>query len=328
MTGAAQDVIAGAAIPALSRSAHDRAGLLRRDERWLAGAWPAGRVLVLSTEGTTPVVRSGRGPALAWRSADQVDAGADRLFLGQLDGVAYFAVGGRPPVDARSTDGASAGGAPAVSAGGEEWEGLRALGGELADLDAGLLTAAVALSEWHRRHTHCPACGAATAVIEGGWARRCPVDDSQHFPRTDPAVIMLIHDGADRCVLGRQAAWPPGRYSILAGFVEAGEAAEAAVVREVYEEVGLRVTDIEYRSSQPWPFPASLMLGFTARAVGDLTLTRHDDELADAGWFTRAELRRAATWDDDRPAPSDSPLAALPGGISIARHLLDAWLDG
>lgn len=325
MTGAAEDLLTGGAIPALSRSAHDRAGLLRRDERWLAAAWPDARVLVLSTDGSTPVVRSVHGPALAWRSADQVDAATDRLFLGQLDGVAYFAVGGRPPLDRNAADGP-----PGVldAVGGEEWDGLRSLGAELGNLDAGLLTAAVALSEWHRRHTHCPACGAETEVIDGGWARRCPVDDSQHFPRTDPAVIMLVHDGGDRCVLGRQAAWPPGRYSILAGFVEAGEAAEAAVAREVYEEVGLHVTDIAYRSSQPWPFPASLMLGFTARAVGDLTLTRHDDELADAGWFTRAELRRATTWDEDQPAPEDSPLAALPGGISIARHLLDAWLDG
>ena len=209
---------------------------------------------------------------------------------------------------------------------------MRSIGGELDDLGAGLLTAAVALANWHRLHIHCPRCGAVTDIVHAGWARQCPVDDSVHFPRTDPAVIMLVHDGGDRCVLGRQASWGTARFSILAGFVEAGESAEAAVVREVYEEVGLHVTDIAYRASQPWPFPASLMLGFVARAVGDLTIRRHDNELADAGWFTRAEVRAAATWESDHPeldgtgAPG-SRLGALPGGISIARQLIEAWLS-
>ncbi len=315
-------------IPVLSRAGHDRAGARRHDEQWLGQAWPRARVVPLSATQTTPFAQSDGGVRLALRTGADVDQSAPRTFLGETADAVYFAV-------------------PAEPNEGQTWLGLRELGGQLDDLGAGLLTAAVALANWHATHTHCPRCGAVTDVIEAGWARRCPVDGSQHFPRTDPAVIMLVHDGGDRCVLGRQSAWANARYSILAGFVEAGEAAEAAVAREVYEEVGLQIADIEYRSSQPWPFPASLMLGFTARATGDLTITRHDDELADAGWFTRAEIRAAVTWGAEldrqpgaesgaapRAAPTSpgggaataSRLGALPGGISIARHLIEAWL--
>ena len=143
-----------------------------------------------------------------------------------------------------------------------------------------------------------------------------PGDGSEHFPRTDPAVIMLVHDGADRCVLGRQASWPPRRFSTLAGFVEPGEAAEAAVVREVAEEVGLTVTDVEFRASQPWPFPSSLMLGFLARAVDD-EITLDQAELAEAMWLTRDGLRRAVA--------AESVL--LPPPVSIAWRLITDWLD-
>ena len=148
--------------------------------------------------------------------------------------------------------------------------------------------------------------------------QRDPTTGTEFFPRTDPAVIMLVHDGGDRVVLGRQAVWPPGRFSILAGFVEPGESAEAAVAREVAEEVGLRVTDVRYVGSQPWPFPQSLMLGFVARADGGPTSCVLDpDEIEEARWFTRDELRvgrRAA--------------GALPPPVSIARHILDRWVAG
>ena len=322
------------AIPTLARSRHDRAAMRRDDDAWLRQAWSSARVLPISAEGTVPVVAPAAGGGatakaapgaatagsaaddsvggvpgrLSWIESARVDGAAPRLFLGEFDSVPYFAV------SAQAEDG---------------WLGLRELGAQLGELEAGLLTSAVALSEWHARHVHCPRCGAPTVSINAGWARRCPVDGSEHFPRTDPAVIMLIHDGADRCVLGRQAQWPAGRFSILAGFVEAGESAEGAVAREVYEEVGLRITDIRYRSSQPWPFPASLMLGFTARAVGDTTITRHDAELADAGWFTRAEVEAAATWPGEVDSdPNRVPaLRAIPGGVSIARFLIEEWLD-
>jgi NAD+ diphosphatase len=219
-----------------------------------------------------------------------------QFFLGvDVEGVAYAAAVGdlKPRIDARPMD-------------------LRGVGALLDDRDAGLLTHAVALANWHATHTHCPRCGAPTEPALGGAVRRCPADGSEHFPRVDPAVIMLVHDGDDRCVLGRQASWPPGRFSTLAGFVEPGEAAELAVVREVAEEVGLRVTDVEFRASQPWPFPSSLMLGFWARAVDD-TLTVDGAELAEARWLSRDQVRREEV--------------VLPPPVSIAWRLITDWLD-
>jgi NAD+ diphosphatase len=157
--------------------------------------------------------------------------------------------------------------------------------------------------------------GAPTTIERAGWVQRDPDSGSEVFPRTDPAVIMLVHDGGDRCVLGRQAVWPPGRFSILAGFVEPGESAEAAVAREVAEEVGIAVTDVRYVASQPWPFPQSLMLGFVARATEEELKIDHD-EIEEARWFSREELRTGT-------GPQ-----ALPPTVSIARHILDRWVAG
>ena len=186
------------------------------------------------------------GPQLAWDEQPALPAGA--VYLGEADGVPYAAVRGERAltVSGRSVD---------------AWAGLRELGADLGDLDAGLLVQAIGILEWHERHRFSPLTGAPTTVERAGWVQRDPTTGTEFFPRTDPAVIMLVHDGGDRLVLGRQAVWPPGRFSILAGFVEPGESAEAAVVREVAEEVGLRVTDVRYVGSQPWPFPQSLMLG-------------------------------------------------------------------
>jgi NAD+ diphosphatase len=170
---------------------------------------------------------------------------------------------------------------------------------------------------WHARHHFCGVCGYPTQSAEAGHVRRCtnPTCGASHFPRTDPAVIMLVHDGGDRVILGRQAQWPPGMHSVLAGFVEPGENLEEAVTREVAEEVGIAVTDVRYQSSQPWPFPASIMLGFTARALAtDLQLS--DDELETARWYTRAELR----------ASPESESFRLPRRDSIARRLVEDWL--
>jgi NAD+ diphosphatase len=149
-------------------------------------------------------------------------------------------------------------------------------------------------------------------VVQGGAVRRCPADGTDHFPRTDPAVIVLVTDGADRCVLGRQASWPPGRYSTLAGFVEPGESAEQAVVREVHEESGLRVRDVTYCASQPWPFPSSLMLGFRARCDADAVPAVGDGELEDVRWFDRDELRDRFTGG--------------PPQVSIAHALIADWV--
>jgi NAD+ diphosphatase len=162
----------------------------------------------------------------------------------------------------------------------------------LVDADQGALLAyARAMTTWHRRHRFCGSCGSPTESRDGGHLRRCANPDcaTEQFPRSDPAVIMLVHDGGDRCLLGRQAAWPPGMFSTLAGFVEPGESLEDAVRREVHEEAGIRVLEAEYHSSQPWPFPSSIMLGFWARA--EHAEPRVDgDELEQARWLERREL--------------------------------------
>jgi NAD+ diphosphatase len=283
--------------PTLARSEHDRSADRRDDSGWLAAAWDRARVLVLTPELTAPVDETEAGPRLRLRPAATAPAGAPRYFLGEHAGRPLFAVTASRDLQA------------------DRWAGLRELGADLDDLGAGLLTTAVALAQWHGRHPRCPLCGTPTESVRGGWTRRCPADGSEHWPRVDPAVIMLVHDGGDRCVLGRQPVWPPGRYSILAGFVEPGESAEAAVAREVAEEVGLHVADVRYAVSQPWPFPSSLMLGFHARAVGDPTLRLADGELEDARWLSRDEIRRR------------DGIAALPPRISVARRLIDDWLD-
>ena len=220
------------------------------------------------------------------------------------------------PTACRTRPCAGSGPSPSTAGPSTRWTGLREVGADLADLDAGLLVEAIGILEWHERNRFSPLTGAATTIERHGWVQRDPTTGTEVFPRTDPAVIMLVHDGGDRVVLGRQAVWPPGRFSILAGFVEPGESAEAAVAREVAEEVGLRVRDIRYVGSQPWPFPQSLMLGFVARADGDDELRLDPDEIEEARWFTRAELRAG-----------EGP-RALPPPVSIARHILDRWMAG
>ncbi|WP_105036196.1 NAD(+) diphosphatase [Cryobacterium aureum] len=197
------------------------------------------------------------------------------------------------------------------------WVGLRSVATVLDDRDAGLFTEALGVLNWHASHAHCPRCGAATTVEEGGWVRRCPVDNSQVFPRTDPAVIVLITDADDRILLGSNAMWENNRYSLLAGFVEPGETLESAVIREMFEESGLRVTDPAYVGSQPWPFPASVMCGFTARLADDQQahdLQPDGAEILALRWFSRQELQDAGEW------------ILLPGPSSIAHAMIERWL--
>ena len=287
------------AVPVLSRAAHDRAHLARSLPDPTGGR-PV-RVLTVDQARTVPVAEGPDGPSLVWDEQPELPAGA--VFLGQADGVPFAAVRGERSltVNGRPVD---------------TWVGLREVGADLGDLDAGLLAQAIGILEWHERNRFSPLTGAATTIERAGWSQRDPTTGTEIFPRTDPAVIMLVHDGGDRVVLGRQAVWPPGRFSILAGFVEPGESLEAAVAREVGEEVGLAVTDITYVGSQPWPFPQSLMLGFVARAENASGLLLDQDEIEEARWFTRDELR------------SGSGPRALPPPVSIARHILDRWIAG
>ena len=278
---------------ALARAAVDRAAHRRSDEDWLDKAWadPDTRVLLIGG-GLAEV--SGDPPALVLHPPGDL-AGGERFFLGVDDAdAAFFAV--------------------EVPEAGEGFRGIREVGAVLSARDAGLLVHAVALANWHATHGHCPRCGGPTVMAAAGHLRRCPRDDSEHYPRTDPAVIMTVVDADDRLLLGSQAAWPEGRFSTLAGFVEPGESLEAAVRREVAEEVGIVVGDVHYLGSQPWPFPSSLMLGFRAVAES-LEVDFVDGEIAQARWFTRSDLLAAVRSGDVRLSPR----------VSIARQLIESW---
>lgn len=196
----------------------------------------------------------------------------------------------------------------------DAWRNLRRAVSALADLDAGLWTQALAISNWHQSHRFCPHCGNQTEIAQGGWSRRCPADDRQIFPRTDPAIIVAVTDDQDRLLLGSQGAWESNRWSVLAGFVEAGESLNAAVAREVLEESGIHVTDIEFLGSQPWPFPYSLMFGFKAKAEAAQNPVPDGEEIVQLRWISRAELTAEASG------------MLLPGPLSIARALIENWL--
>ena len=300
------------ATPTLSRGTADRSEDLREPTRLLE-QWSAARVLALDGGGRVELEDGGarlltRG---ATTVADTPPAGA--VLLGAVDGVDHWAVRGEV-----------AGGA-----------GLRELGALLSDSDAGLLVTATALLTWHSAAGFCPRCGRPSTPTAAGWSRICE-QGHEDFPRTDPAVIVLVHDGVESIVLARQPIWPAGRMSVLAGFVEAGESLEGTVAREVLEEVGVHVTDVSYLGSQPWPFPRSLMVGFAARAEPGATLWPRDGEIEEAHWFDRVAVR--AMIAAERPGAADtwaSPVAGatdgssfdvvLPGPVSIARRMIEGW---
>ncbi|NJC69563.1 NAD(+) diphosphatase [Planosporangium thailandense] len=285
----------------------DRAAHRRTDADWLERAWSDALVVVVD-EGRA-LVRD-EPPSLVFTPAAEVDA-AERYFLGEdARGRAYFAVDGgitAPPGTHKAT--------------------IRDVGHILDEPDASLLMTAVALVNWHARHRYSARTGRPTTLAQGGWTR--VADDGETlFPRTDPAVIMLVHDGvpgpAGRCLLGHNGAWKaPGwarRYSCLAGFVEPGEPAEATVIREVDEEVGVEVRDVHYVASQAWPFPGSLMLGYLAVADPDQPVRVDAEEITDARWFSRAEVARSLAGDETD--------FGLPMAASIAHYLIRTWLSG
>lgn len=195
--------------------------------------------------------------------------------------------------------------------------GLRELATTLDADAAALVVTSLGLANWHRAHPRCSRCGGATEPVLAGWIRRCPHDGSDHYPRTDVAVIMAVTDGADRLLLARAPSWPQGRMSVLAGFVEPGETLAQAVAREVREEVGIDVTDVTYVADQPWPFPSSLMVGFTARAR-QVELVLDPVEIAEARWVSRGEVARLVAEGEYRPSP----------GFSISRALVEDWFGG
>jgi NAD+ diphosphatase len=263
----------------------DRAGERRSDEAWLASIAGTGEGLDLATGDARPLTGEDRPLALLGLRAD---------------GTPVWLLPGAPSPDLRAR-----------------------LTSEPDPATQGLLAYAAHLSHFHHSHRFCGRCGAPTAATEAGHARRCERGHVAH-PRTDPVVIMLVEDGRDRVLLGRQPSWPQGRFSALAGFVEPGEAIETAVAREVREEAGVEVGAVRFHASQPWPFPASLMLGFRASYAGGEARVG-DAELEAVTWFSREEVAAAAGEDAGWQADGRDGLI-LPPRLAIARHLVEAWL--
>ncbi|WP_433871516.1 NAD(+) diphosphatase [Saccharopolyspora sp. CA-218241] len=289
------------AAPLLSRSTVDRREGLRDTPDGGAEMWTSGRMLLVDARGRTPIDAESRldlQPAVDFGDGPAPHS----VLLGVQDGTSYWAM-------RTEHDGAQDG-----------WINLRSGGALLSDTDAGLLTTAVGLLGWHDSARYCAICGAATVPVRTGWARTCTGCDREEYPRTDPAVICLIHDGADHVLLARQPVWPPERYSVIAGFVEVGESLEACVEREALEEVGVPVTDVRYLGSQPWPFPRSLMLGFAATADRDAAITPADGEIEDARWVHRDVVLAALDSEGDAVEG-----LRLPPSVSIAHRMIRGW---
>lgn len=301
----------------------DRADHLRRDAAAMSRrlADPASRVLPF-WRGKALFDLTDQGPRLAWLSAAEElvrDCPTAPLFMGlDADGLAHFAIDAShiaPPeespadfVDRRTLDLSET----------RKFIDLRAIMGEIDHRDAGIAAAAKGIFEWRLAHGFCANCGNAVVAAHAGWRADCPACGRQHFPRTDPVVIMLVLDG-DRVLLGRQAAWPEQMYSLLAGFMEPGETVEEAVRREVMEESGVRVDEVRYVTSQPWPFPASLMIGCVGRAeTTAVTIDPH--ELEDAIWVEKAEMAEALAGRHPRIAPARKG--------AVAQVMLRAWVEG
>ena len=276
----------------LGGATHERRAERRTDDDWLDAAWASADALALPIAGTRMHVADG---ALDWVVPSDAPEG-QRIWLGESPTGPRFAV-------IASADLAEDG-----------WFPLRGWLPFLTSEEASYVVHAAGLAEWQWATRHCPRCGGVLAPQQGGHVLCCTECGRDQFPRTDPAVIMLITDVEDRALLGRQPSWPAGRWSTLAGFVEPGESAEQAVRREVFEESGIRVGEVSYFGSQPWPLPASLMLGFTGVATST-EIAVDDDEIEDARWFSREEARALA----------ESGELLIPPGISISRTLITGW---
>ncbi|MEB3022657.1 NAD(+) diphosphatase [[Mycobacterium] crassicus] len=297
-------------VPLLSRVGADRADQLRTDTEAAVAGWSAAALVRVDPRNQV-LVADGR--VVLHDAAGLGDTPPpDAVFLGRIgDGRHVWAIRSAlqapPDSDVTVLD-------------------LRATGNIFDDASAQLVSSAIALLNWHESARFSPVDGTPTKSARSGWARTNPLTGAEEFPRIDPAVICLVHDGADRVVLARQHNWPVRMFSLLAGFVEAGESFEACVVREVHEEVGLSVRDVSYLGSQPWPFPRSLMVGFHAVADPGEEFVFSDGEITEANWFTREEVRAAlaaGAWDGGN---ADAKLL-LPGSISIARTIIESWAE-
>ena len=276
----------------------DRAEHLREDAEALQRHWPRARVLLLDDDGSVLFDGDEDAPRFATGAQHAASGPDEAVFLGlDDDGSAWFAMDARrlPERPASRLD-------------------LRSAALRWPALQASAFAQARALLHWQARNRFCGACGAATTLSRGGFLARCPSCGLEHYPRTDPAIIVAVSDG-ERLLLGRQAAWPEKRWSVLAGFLEPGESLEQTVAREVMEEAGVRIRSCRYLASQPWPFPAALMLGFEAEA--DPQPVQVGDELEDARWFTAAEIRSQVAAGEMISSPR----------MSISRWLIDDWLS-
>jgi NAD+ diphosphatase len=296
-------------VPLLSRVGADRADTLRTDIDAATAGWVD--ALLLRVDSRNQVLISD-GRAVLGKAAELGDKPPENaVFLGRMkDGRHVWAV--RGALEAPEDPDAQS-----------EVLDLRRAGQVFDDVSAQLVATATALLNWHDRARFSALDGAPTKATKAGWSRIDPASGREEFPRIDPAVICLVHDGHDRAVLARQTVWPERLFSLLAGFVEAGESFESCVTREIAEEVGLTVRDVRYLGSQPWPFPRSLMVGFHATGDPEQEFSFNDGEIAEAGWFTRAEVRDALE-DGDWSSNSQSRLL-LPGSISIAREIIESW---
>jgi NAD+ diphosphatase len=295
----------------------ERASYRRTDEAWLAERLSDPDALALAMWNGKPMVENGPkdggdGVQIAYLAAGLAKANSagweKLLFLGQWKDISVFAVdfdGDSDPADG-----------PLEGLG--RFEDLRMIAMNLSATEAAILATAKQVFEWRRKHRFCAACGQPSQVVEGGWKRVCPACGTQHFPRTDPVVIMLPVLG-ERCLLGRQAAWPKSMYSALAGFVEPGESIEEACARELYEEAAVRTTKVRYHSTQPWPYPMSLMIGLIAEIEPGEPVA-DNVEIDEVRWFTREEAAALVR--------GDHADARAPGALAIAHQLIKAWSSG
>jgi NAD+ diphosphatase len=296
-------------VPLLSRIGADRADQVRTDVEAATAGWANAALLRLDSRNQVMVANGRVVLGSAKELADKPPP--DAVFLGRIeDGRHVWAV--RGPLEAPEDAHVDA-----------EVADLRRAGQLFDDVSAQLVSSAAALLNWHDSNRFSSVDGSPTKPVRGGWARVNPLTGHEEFPRIDPAVICLVHDGGDRAVLARQTVWPERMFSLLAGFVEAGESFESCVAREIREEIGLTVHDVRYLGSQPWPFPRSLMVGFHAVGDPDQDFSFNDGEIAEAAWFTRDEVR-AALAVGDWTSGSDSKLL-LPGSVSIARVIIESW---